>query len=134
MKQYNFKNPDDFKELERQAYDGTIDVSRFPPAEYKYFDMLRKLYYAFKFDGLSKNEAEKQKHMLYADYAKNCRVHENYCNVYSTYQNNIRKIGTLLSDVEKAVTADDIAIKACTVIQLLTGDMSFAERQRKKLQ
>ena len=30
----NFKNPDEFKQLERQAYNGTLDVSDFPPAEY----------------------------------------------------------------------------------------------------
>ena len=39
----NFKNPDEFKRLEHQAYNGTLDVSDFPPAEYKYFSELRKI-------------------------------------------------------------------------------------------
>ena len=29
---YDFKNPEHFKALERQAYDGVINVSGFPPA------------------------------------------------------------------------------------------------------
>ena len=37
----NFKDKDTFRKLERQAYDGTIDVTKFPPAEYKYFSELK---------------------------------------------------------------------------------------------
>ena len=36
----NFKDKDTFRKLERQAYDGTIDVTKFPPAEYRYFSEL----------------------------------------------------------------------------------------------
>lgn len=60
----NFKDGNTFHRLERQAYDGTVDVSDFPPAEYKYFSELRKIYYAFKFEGLAKSDAEKQKAVL----------------------------------------------------------------------
>ena len=45
----NFSDADTFRRLERQTYNGTLDVSDFPPAEYKYFSELRKIYYAFKF-------------------------------------------------------------------------------------
>ena len=44
MKVYDFKNPADFAELEKQANSGTIDYSMFPPAAYRYFDKLKKLY------------------------------------------------------------------------------------------
>lgn len=37
----NFKDKDTFRKLERQAYDGTIDVTKFPPAEYRYFSELK---------------------------------------------------------------------------------------------
>lgn len=132
MKQYNFKNLDDFKILEKQAYTGAIDVSNFPPPEYKYFDMLRKIYYDFKFNGLPQDTAEKYKCMIYAEYQSYLSTYDNWCNVYKEYQDNIRKVGTLRNDIEKAITAEDIAIKACEVIQLLTGEMSFLERQTKK--
>ena len=55
----NFKDTDTFRKLERQAYDGTLDVSDFPSAEYMYFSELRKIYYAFKFENLPEEEASK---------------------------------------------------------------------------
>ncbi|MCM1227576.1 MAG: hypothetical protein NC320_09180 [Clostridium sp.] len=34
MKRYDFKDPNDFKILERMAYDCTLDIDNFPPAAY----------------------------------------------------------------------------------------------------
>ena len=31
---FDFNNPEDFKKLEKMAYDVTIDISEFPPAAY----------------------------------------------------------------------------------------------------
>lgn len=129
----NFKNPDEFKRLERQTYDGTLDVSDFPPAEYKYFSELRKIYYAFKFEGLDKDNAERKKALLYREYQRNVSESDYSLQVHKAYQGNIRSACTLLSDIEKSKDTETIALLACKAIQCMTGEYSFADRQAKKI-
>ena len=93
----NFKDKDTFSKLERQAYDGTIDVAKFPPAEYKYFSELKKLYYAFKFEGLSKEEASHRKQILFRKYSEDVSEHERCIAVYAQFQESIRKAGENIS-------------------------------------
>lgn len=130
----NFKNPDEFKRLERQAYNGTLDVSDFPPAEYMYFSELRKIYYAFKFDGLSKEEASRKKQILLRRYHEAVSEHEKYCEVYKEYQGNILRAGTLISEINKAKSIHEIAVLACTAIGLMQGERTFAERMKHKME
>ena len=73
----NFKDKNTFRKLERQAYDGTIDVTKFPPAEYRYFSELKKLYYAFKFEELPKEEASRKKRILLKLYKEAISEYEN---------------------------------------------------------
>lgn len=130
---YDFKNPEHFKKLEKQTYDGIIDVTGFPPAAYRYFDSLRKLYAEYKYDNLSKDEAQAAKQKLLADYKEAAEAYEMFCAVHRNYQENIIKAGTLLSDIEKSDDAVTIALKACECIQILTGEFEFLKRQRKKI-
>lgn len=130
---YDFKNPEHFKKLEKQAYDGSIDVTGFPPAAYRYFDSLRKLYAEYKYDNLSKDEAQSAKQKLLAEYKEAIGNYDLFCFVNKEYQENIRKAGCLLSDIEKADDAETIALKACECIQLMTGEFEFLKRQRKKI-
>ena len=130
---YNFADPEHFKALEKQAYDGTIDVSEFPPAAYRYFDSLQKLYAKYKYTEIGRQEAEAEKHRLLSQYNETIRAYENFKYVYSTYQDNIRTLNTRLSDIEKAQTAEEIALLACECIQILTGEVEFLKRQKKKI-
>lgn len=130
---YDFKNSEHFKKLEKQAYDGIIDVTGFPPAAYRYFDSLRLLYARYKYDGVSKDEAKAAKQKLLADYKEAAEAYEMFCAVHRNYQENIIKAGTLLSDIEKSDDAVTIALKACECIQLMTGEFEFLKRQRKKI-
>ena len=98
---YDFNNSEHFKALERQAYDGTIDVSGFPPAAYRYFDSLRLLYARFKYDGLSKAQAEDEKRNLLAQYKEAVSVRDQVVAFLKLYQDNTRAAGTLLSEIEK---------------------------------
>lgn len=130
---YDFKNPEHFKVLERQAYDGTIDVSGFPPAAYRYFDSLRLLYAKFKYENLSKQEAAARKQILLSQYNAACADYEGWRSSFVCYQDNIRKAGTLLSDIEKSHDTKEIALKSCECIGLMTGDANFLKRQMKKI-
>lgn len=131
---YDFKDPGHFKALERQAYDGSIDVSGFPPAAYRYFDSLRLLYAKFKYDGLSKAEASARKRKLLSQYNEAVSAYEGWCAAYAYYQDNIRRSGTLLSDIEKSRDIREIALKACKCIGIMTGDSEFPERQARKFE
>lgn len=129
----NFKDTETFRRLERQAYDGTIDVSDFPPAEYKYFSELHKIYYAFKFDGLAKSDAEKQKAVLLGRYREDLQEHENRLEVYRRYQENIRQSEMLCTAIQKSNYIAEIALLACKAISLMTGEPTFAKLQERKI-
>lgn len=130
---YDLKNPEHFKELERLAYEGTVEIDDFPPAAYCYFDRLRKLYYAFRYEGLSKESAERQKRLLLKQYRETSESYEYYRRTCAAYQDNIRAAGTLLSDIEKSRDVTEIALKACECIQCMTGECEFLKRQEKKI-
>jgi hypothetical protein len=130
---YNFNDESVFKSLEKQCYDGSLDVSDFPPAEYKYFSELRKIYYAFKFEGLDKDNAERKKALLYREYQRNVSESDYSLQLHKVYQDNIRSACTLLSDIEKSKDTETIALLACKAIQCMTGEYSFADRQAKKI-
>lgn len=131
---YDFKNPEHFKKLERQAYDGTIDVSGFPPAAYRYFDSLRLLYARFKYDNLSRSEAEAQKKKLYSQYTEALHTIDGMKLAYRFYQENIKKAGTLLSDAEKSESPIQTAIIEAEIISCMTSDKEFCKRIRNKFQ
>ena len=48
------------------------------------------------------------------------------------YQDNTRRAGMLLSDIEKSSDIRDVALKACECIGLMTGDPEFLKRQINK--
>lgn len=130
----NFRNPDIFKKYERQAYDGIINVTDFPPAEYKYFSELMKIYREFRFEGLAKEDSVKMKAKLLHEYQECISELGRSAEVYRKYQDGIRAAGVNLSRIEKSHNAAEIALIACEVIGIMTGDGSFVVRQKKKLQ
>ncbi len=133
MIKYDFNNPEHFKALEKQAYDGTIDVTGFPPAAYRYFDSLRLLYMRYKYDNLSKEEAAAQKQQLYHQDSEATAVITGMTEAYRYYQENIRRAGTLLSRIEKSDNTADMALLSAEAISLMTGDENFIKRIKKKI-
>lgn len=130
----NFKDKDTFRKLERQAYDGTIDVTKFPPAEYKYFSEMKKLYYAFKFEGLSKEEASHRKQILFRKYSEDVSEHERCIAVYAQFQESIRKAGENISRIEKSHDVTEVALLACETLGIMMGEGTFYGRQKRKLE
>lgn len=129
----NFKDADTFRKLERKAYDGTIEVADFPPAEYRYFSELIKLYYAFKHEGLSKEEASRKKAILLRQYNEALAEHERCLEVYRKYQEHIRIAGLNLSKIEKSTDASEIALLACESLGAMMGESTFYGRQKRKV-
>lgn len=128
-----FTDKNTFQKLERQAYDGTIDVTNFPPAEYKYFSELKKLYYAFKFEGLSKEDSSQRKQILLRKYNEDVSEHDKRLAVFFQFQESIRKAGENISRIEKSHDATEMALLACKALGLMMGEDTFYGRQKRKL-
>ena len=129
----NFKDKNTFRKLERQAYDGTIDVTKFPPAEYRYFSELKKLYYAFKFEELPKEEASRKKRILLKLYKEAISEYENRLNVSRLFQEHIRIAELNLSKIEKSHDVYEIALLACESLGAMMGEDTFYNRQKQKI-
>lgn len=130
----DFNNPEDFRRLERLTYDGTLDYSDFPPPEYKYFSELRKIYHAFKFDGLSKEQAECQKKSLLIDYRRYLENFTQAVRTYGNYQDNIRQSEMLMTRIQKSHDIHEIAETAVRAVGLMTHDEVFIRTNLAKLE
>lgn len=129
----NFQDEEIFKKLESECYTDTLDFDSFPAAEYKYFSRLRKIYSDYKFGGLDKDTAAKRKAGIYADYKQDAERDGLIGRVYAEYQLNIRKAGTLRSEIDKAVTAEDKLRYALECIEAMTGETRFARRNLNEI-
>ena len=129
----DLRDPETWAALERQAYDGTVNLLPLPPPAYKYFSELTAVYRAFRFEGMPKEDAENRKRLLRKAYDEQVKEIHRARDVYAEYQNAIRTAGTLTSEIEKSQSVFEIAEKACKVIGLLSGDGSFYGRQMRKL-
>lgn len=118
--------------MERQAYEGTVNLAPLPPPAYKYFAELTAVYYAFRFEGMPKEDAESRKRMLLKAYQRDIADLHRAREVFAEYQNAVRTAGTLTSEIEKSQSVFEIAERACKIIGLLTGDSSFYGRQIRK--
>ena len=129
----NFRDEEIFKKLESECYTDTLVYDCFPAAEYKYFSRLRKIYSDYKFGGLDKDTAAKRKAGIYADYRQDAERDGLIGKIYAEYQNNIRKAGTLRSDIDKAKTVEDKLRYALECIEAMTGETGFSKRNLKEL-
>ena len=129
----DFSNSAVWKSLEKQAYQGTIEISDFPPVEYKYFSELRQIYYAFKFEGLSQSDAEKLKIKLFRQYQDEKQSYDKYHQFVKDWNQTIIKSELLRSQIAKS---SDIAEKlklAVECIGILTSDAVFTRTETEKL-
>ena len=129
----NFRDEEIFKKLESECYTDTLVYDCFPAAEYKYFSRLRKIYSDYKFGGLDKDTAAKRKAGIYADYRQDAERDGLIGKVYAEYQENIRKAGTLRSEIDKAKTVEDKLRYALECIEAMTGEAGFARRNLNAL-
>lgn len=119
-----------WEQLEKEAFDGSIDLNALEGEKRVYFSSLNELYLAFRAGAVSRIEAERRKSALLERYR---RATSPEYEVYRKYQEAVRKSELLMSDCEKAQTAEEIAEIACKIVSLLTGEDSFAPRQMRKI-
>ncbi len=129
----DFTNPQQFHELEKQSYHGTLDFDDFPPCEYQYFSKLRQIYYAFKFEGLSKEEAEKAKKHIYRQYQEHLQEHQYYSDFVKRWHQNIMNAGTYRNEILKTSNIVEKCILAVRCIGAMTGDEPFLKTALEQL-
>lgn len=98
------------------------------------YTALRALYGSYRRQELDRDSAKTEKRKIIAE----CERYESEYLAWTAaakyYQDNIRRSGTLLSDIEKSRDIRDIALKACECIGIMTGDSEFPERQARKFE
>ncbi len=130
----DFSNPEQFRKLEKQAYHGTLEISGFPPCEYKYFAQLRDIYYAFKFEGLSKDDAETRKKTILHQYQDEKNTYDNYFRFVKDWNSNILKSDVLRCQISKSSDIVEKLRLAVKCIGAMTGDTVFTRTELEKLE
>lgn len=133
------KDADYFKELKAKCWeaaskDKEISFAELPCAQYKYFSELYWLYNDLAHDKISKEEAEKRDRANYAEFCEHVDEADYFVHSRIIYHDNIKRAGTLLSEIEKTKNVTDIAIKACEALGCMTGDENFIKRIKAKLE
>ena len=114
--------------IEKAAMDGTMPRLMTIP-EKQLYRQLRALYTEYRAGKYTREQARIEKGVIYADFEST----EKLFSVMEEYQLNIRKAGTLRSDIDKAVTAEDKLRYALECIEAMTGETGFARRNLNAL-
>lgn len=119
---------EEFRQLERQAYDGQLDFSTFPAAEYRYFDRIQDIGYRVRHKGLPKDFAREERDKALNDYrddidnlTKNLRAEQQYT------ASRVR-MGELVNAIYKERKPLAKLKLALEFVELTVGEDGFAAR------
>lgn len=114
------------EDIEKAAIQG-VKLKYMTAPQKNLYRQFISLYTLYRMGRLTRDQASAEKKDILADYHA---LEEKYA-VLSEYQDNIRCAGTLLSDIEKADSADDKLRLALECIGCMVGDVDFARRSLK---
>lgn len=134
MKRYSPSDPNDFREMERLAYNGNAPLTGLPPPAYQYFAELETVCRRYRNGQISKSELQSCRRKLLQQYKAYAEEREKYCETFREYQANLMAAQEGLVKIEKADTAYFIARYACECIEKITGEIGFCARQMKKIE
>ena len=118
----------DTKLIEKAAMSGEMPKLLTIP-EKQLFRQLRALYTEYRAGKYTREQARIEKGIIYADFEST----EKLFSVMEEYQDNIRKAGTLRSEIDKAVTAEDKLRYALECIEAMTGETGFSRRNLNEI-
>ena len=118
----------DTKLIEKAAMSGEMPKLLTIP-EKQLFRQLRALYTEYRAGKYTREQARFEKGVIYADFESTERLFS----VMEEYQLNIRKAGTLRSEIDKAVTAEDKLRYALECIEAMTGETGFSRRNLNEI-
>lgn len=94
---------------------------------------LRAIYSSWRRGDITKEQGTAEKNKAVAECERFNEEYQHWCEVHKAYQDSIRKADVLMSEIEKSHDTAEIAVKACEVVGILTGDDNFAGRQKRKV-
>ena len=118
----------DTKLIEKAAMSGEMPKLLTIP-EKQLFRQLRALYTEYRAGKYTREQARIEKGVIYADFEST----EKLFSVMEEYQLNIRKAGTLRSEIDKAKTVEDKLRYALECIEAMTGETGFARRNLNEI-
>ena len=118
----------DTKLIEKAAMSGEMPKLLTIP-EKQLFRQLRALYTEYRAGKYTREQARLEKGVIYADFEST----EKLFSVMEEYQLNIRKAGTLRSDIDKAGTVEDKLRYCLECIEAMTGETGFARRNLNEI-
>ena len=118
----------DAKLIEKAAMNGEMPKLLTIP-EKQLYRQLRALYTEYRAGKYTREQARIEKGIIYADFEST----EKLFSVMKEYQENIRKAGTLRSDIDKAKTAEDKLRYCLECIEAMTGETGFARRNLNEI-
>ena len=114
--------------IEKAAMSGEMPKLLTIP-EKQLFRQLRALYTEYRAGKYTREQARLEKGVIYADFEST----EKLFSVMEEYHLNIRKAGTLRSEIDKAVTVEDKLRYALECIEAMTGETGFSRRNLNAL-
>lgn len=113
----------DKESIEKAAMSGEMPRLLTIP-EKQLFRQLRALYTEYRAGKYTREQARLEKSVIYADFESTNKLFS----VMEEYQLNIRKAGTLRSEIDKAVTVEEKLRYCLECIEAMTGETGFARR------
>ena len=118
----------DKESIEKAAMSGEMPKLLTIP-EKQLFRQLRALYTEYRAGKYTREQARIEKGVIYADFESTNKLFS----VMAEYQNNIRKAGTLRSEIDKAKTVEDKLRYALECIEAMTGETGFSRRNLNEI-
>ena len=114
--------------IEKAAMDGEMPRLLTIP-EKQLYRQLRALYTEYRAGKYTREQARQEKGVIYADFESTKKMFS----VMAEYQDNIRKAGTLRSEIDKTVTVEDKLRYCLECIEAMAGETGFARRNLNAL-
>lgn len=120
------------KDIEKLAHDNRPMPEFSAFTDVCLYQAFANLYSRLNLKQIVRDQAKIEKKRILKTYAQMKSENERYMTVYGEYQDNIRKAGTLISEIERSQDIREIALKSCECIGIMTDDTNFLKRQMNK--
>ena len=128
MVKINFNDPEEFRRLERQAYDGQLDFNSFPAAEYRYFDRVQNAGYRVRHEGYPKDFARQDISMAKRDYLNDLDTLQDNLRAQKQYTEARIRMGQLVNEIYKEHSPLGKLRLALEFVELTIGEDGLASR------
>ena len=128
MVKVNFKDPEEFRKLECQAYDGQLDFNEFPAAEYRYFDRIQDIGYRSRHEGLTREQARSERGKALKDYRDDIDALTGNLNAARQYTESRVRMGALVDEIYKEHSPLGKLRLALEFVELTIGEDGLASK------